>query len=86
MQNVSEQFKTAIKSPSPEYECRITFPDLMLDDVQMKSINLDSTLVSGSDFEIGTAPMDMVKVEIIKDTLTMYTWEHFIGKRWIDLL
>lgn len=67
MQNVSEEFKTAIKEPSPEYESRITFPDLTLDDVPIKSIELNSLLVSGNDFEIGTAPMDMAKVELVVD-------------------
>lgn len=66
MQNVSEEFKTAIASPSPEFKSRITFPDLVLDDYQVKSITLDSLLVGGDDFEIGTAPMDMVKIEIIE--------------------
>ena len=50
MQNVSEEFKTAIMSPSPEFESRITFPDLALDDYQVRSINLDSLLVGGDDF------------------------------------
>jgi len=68
VQNVSEEFKTAIASPSPEFESRITFPDLVLDDCQVRSINLDSLLVGGDDFEIGTAPMDMVKVELVEDT------------------
>lgn len=68
MQNVSEEFKTAIASPSPEFQSRITFPGLILDDVQIKAIELNSLLVSGDDFEIGTAPMDMVKVELVEDT------------------
>lgn len=68
MQNVSEEFKATIASPSPEFKSRITFPGLVLDDYQIKSINLDSLLVGGDDFEIGTAPMDMVKVELVEDT------------------
>jgi hypothetical protein len=67
VQNVSEEFKTAIMSPSPEFESRITFPSLALDDVQIKTIELNSLLVSGNDFEIGTAPMDMVKIELVYD-------------------
>ena len=66
MQNVSEEFKQEISQPSREIESRITFPDLVLDDYQVKSINLDSLLVGSDDFEIGTAPMDMVKIEIIE--------------------
>ena len=65
MQNVSEEFKTAIASPSPDFKSRITFPDLVLDDYQVRSINLDSLLVGGDDFEIGTAPMDMVQIELV---------------------
>jgi hypothetical protein len=68
VQNVSEEFKATIASPSPEFKSRITFPGLVLDDYQVKSINLDSLLVGGDDFEIGTAPMDMVKVELVEDT------------------
>ena len=68
MQNVSEEFKQAISQPSREIESRITFPDLVLDDYQVRSINLNSLLVGGDDFEIGTAPMDMVKVELVEDT------------------
>jgi len=68
VQNVSEEFKTAIMSPSPEFESRITFPGLALDDVQIKTIELNSLLVGSDDFEIGTAPMDMVKVELVEDT------------------
>ena len=86
MQNVSEEFKQAISQPSREIESRITFPDLVLDDYQIKSISLNSILVGGDDFEIGTAPMDMAKIEIVKDSTALYTWEKFIGKRWIDLL
>lgn len=86
MQNVSEEFKQAISQPSREIESRITFPDLVLDDYQVRSINLNSILVGSDDFEIGTAPMDMVKIEIVKDSTALYTWEKFIGKRWIDLL
>jgi len=66
VQNVSEEFKQEISQPSREIESRITFPDLVLDDYQVKSINLDSLLVGSDDFEIGTAPMDMVKIEIIE--------------------
>ena len=65
MQTVSEEFKTAIASPSPEFKSRITFPDLALDDYQVRSINLDSLLVGSEDFEIGTAPMDMVQIELV---------------------
>jgi len=86
VQNVSEEFKQAISQPSREIKSRITFPDLALDDYQVRSINLNSLLVGSDDFEIGTAPMDMVKIEIIKDSTALYTWEKFIGKRWIDLL
>jgi hypothetical protein len=68
VQNVSEEFKQAISQPSREIESRITFPDLALDDYQVRSINLNSLLVGGDDFEIGTAPMDMVKVELVEDT------------------
>jgi len=68
VQNVSEEFKQAISQPSREIESRITFPDLVLDDYQVRSINLNSLLVGSDDFEIGTAPMDMVKVELVEDT------------------
>lgn len=65
MQTVSEEFKTAIASPSPEFKSRITFPGLALDDYQVRSINLDSLLVGSEDFEIGMAPMDMVQIELV---------------------
>ena len=65
MQHVSEEFKTAIASPSPGFKSRITFPDLVLDDYQVRSINLDSLLVGSEDFEIGMAPMDMVQIELV---------------------
>ena len=66
MINTSEDYKEVIKQPAREIKSRITFPDLVLDDYQVRSINLNSLLVSGDDFEIGTAPMDMVKIEIIE--------------------
>ncbi len=66
MKNVSEQFKNAIKQPSREIKSRITFPGLVLDSSHIRSIELDSLLIGTNDFEIGTAPMDMVKIEIIE--------------------
>ena len=77
MQNVSEQFKTEIKQPSREIKSRITFPDLVLDDDQIRKIDIDSAFVGSDDFEIGTAPMDMVKVELIeeKDAPIEYDFE-----------
>ena len=65
MQNVSEEFKTAIASPSPKLKSRIIFPDLVLDDYRVRSINLNSLLVGSEDFEIGTASMDMVQIELV---------------------
>ncbi len=66
MQNVSNDFKNAIKDPAPSFVSRITFPGLMLDDTEVKSISWDSTLDSNNDFTIGLAPMDMVRIEIVQ--------------------
>lgn len=65
MQIVSEEFKTAISKPSREIKSRITLPELTLDDDNIQIINLDSSLVFGEDFEIGTTPMATVKIELI---------------------
>jgi hypothetical protein len=65
MQAVSEQFKIAITQPSREIKSRITFPDLILDDTTIQRIEWDSTLIGVDDFEIGTAPMDMVNVSLL---------------------
>ena len=67
MQSVSEQFKTAIKEPSREIKSRITFPGLVLDDETIQRIEWDSTLIGSDDFEIGTAPMGIAKIEIISE-------------------
>src|SRR5690606_24237089 len=40
---------------------------LILDDSYVQKIDLNGALVSGEDFEIGTAPMAMAKVELIED-------------------
>lgn len=78
MQNVSEQFKVAISQPSREIASKITFPDLVLDDYHIQKIDLDSALISDNDFEIGVAPMDMVRIELIEDndTLINYKFEN----------
>lgn len=78
MQNVSEQFKVAISQPSREIAIKITFPDLVLDDYHIQKIDLDSALISDNDFEIGAAPMDMVRIELIEDndTLINYKFEN----------
>lgn len=67
MQNVSEHLKTAISQPSREIESRITFPSLILNDYQIQKIGIESALIGSDDFEIGTAPMDMVKVELVAE-------------------
>ncbi len=67
MQNVSNDFKDAVIDPAPSYQSRIAFPDLVLDDIEVKSIGWDSTFVSGNDFTIGLAPMDIVKIELVQD-------------------
>jgi hypothetical protein len=78
MQNVSEQFKVAISQPSREIASKITFPDLVLDDYHIQKIDLDSALISDNDFEIGAAPMDVVRIELIEDndTLINYKFEN----------
>lgn len=67
LQNVSEEFKQAIKEPAREFECKIEFPDLMITDENIKDVNISSNLLFGDDFEIGTAPMDTAKVELVVD-------------------
>jgi hypothetical protein len=67
MQPVSEQFKNAISQLSRELKARITFPGLVLEDDNIQSIEWDSTLVGADDFEIGTAPMDMVRINLVSE-------------------
>lgn len=67
MQNTSEQFKLAISQPDREMVSRITFPDFILNDEQIQRIEWDSTIVGQTDFEIGTAPMDMVNINLIHE-------------------
>ncbi len=75
MQNVSEQFKTAIHQLSREIKSRITFPSLTLDDTVIQRIEWDSTLIAMDDFEIGTAPMDMVRIRLISEEPINYKFD-----------
>lgn len=75
MQNVTEQFKTAIRQLSREIKSRITFPDLILDDTVIQRIEWDSTLIAMDDFEIGTAPMDMVRIRLISEEPINYKFD-----------
>ncbi|MBS4534968.1 hypothetical protein GOQ29_04970 [Clostridium sp. D2Q-14] len=67
MQNVSEEFKQAIKEPARELKSKIELPGLTITDKNISKIDLDSSLVFSEDFEIGTAPMDTSKIELIVD-------------------
>lgn len=71
------EFKQAIKEPAREIKSKITFPDLLLDEYQIQSIEINSSLVFSEDFEIGTAPMDTCNIELIEepDDLIIYDFE-----------
>ena len=75
MQYVSEQFKTAMHQLSREMKSRIIFPDLILDDTVIQRIEWDSTLIGMDDFEIGTAPMDMVRIRLISEEPINYKFD-----------
>ena len=67
MQNVSNDFENAIRSVGREFKAKINFPDLELDDENIVGFEIDSKLTFDEDFEVGTAPMDKVKVELAGD-------------------
>ncbi len=77
MQNTSERYKMEIAQPSRKISGKITFPGLILDDTQIKNIEHSSALVHGEGFEIGTAPMGVIIIELIEDSSApvMYDFE-----------
>src|SRR5690554_2972852 len=66
-----------IAQPSRKISGKITFPGLILDDTQIKNIEHSSALVHGEGFEIGTAPMGVIIIELIEDSSApvMYDFE-----------
>ena len=67
MYTVSEAYKKAISQPSRELRSRMTIlgEDIVLDDDNIQSIVFDSAIVAGNDFEIGTAIMGSVDIQLI---------------------
>jgi hypothetical protein len=67
MYTVSEAYKKAISQPSRELRSRMAIlgEDIVLDDDNIQSIVFDSAIVAGNDFEIGTAIMGSVDIQLI---------------------
>lgn len=75
MQSTTNEFKVAISQPSREMAARITFSGLSLDASIIQRISLISTLVSGSEFQIGTASADKITLDLIDDTATLINFD-----------
>jgi hypothetical protein len=75
MQTTSNEFKVTISQPSRELAARITFSGLSLDAGIIQRISLISTLVSGSEFQIGTASADKITLDLIDDTATLINFD-----------
>ena len=67
MINTSAAFKSAIKASSRRIKAKLILSDLTLE--QVDKIELDSLLTDDDDFIIGTANMDVMKIEISDDPL-----------------
>lgn len=67
MINTTAAYKTAIRAPSRKIKAKLVLSDLTLEKVDR--IELDSMLTDADDFRIGTANMDVVKIEISDDPL-----------------
>ncbi|HBW13779.1 MAG TPA: hypothetical protein DEF30_08185 [Proteiniclasticum sp.] len=77
MISTSTGFKTAIKSSSRRIKARLLFLDKTIEDVDL--IEIDSYLTDEEDFIIGTANMDVAKIEISNDPLSPIFYD-FDGK------
>lgn len=64
---VSEAFKNKINSLNRDFECRVIFNNLTLDNNHVQSIEYSSSIIESGDFEIGTANMAMVEIEVIDE-------------------
>lgn len=72
-------FEEAITSASREIHCRITFPFLNVDEHYIKSVDWRGNLISGSNFEIGTAIANNVEV-VFLDKDAYFDGFDFTGK------
>lgn len=82
MYSVSNDFLTAVQQPGRTFKSQATvkktgYADLMLSDTQIVSMRLNSTTISGDDFEIGTTCAAELDVELtnIDGSLTTATFE-----------
>jgi hypothetical protein len=77
MVTVTNAFKTAIAQPSRTLKSRLTIGANIINDGYVQSITHDHAIITEDDFEIGTAVMATVAIELLNkdDTLT-YTFEN----------
>jgi hypothetical protein len=76
MYNVTSAFKTAIVQPSRHLKSRITLGENIITDEYIQSITWDCSIIPGDNFEVGTAPMSTVEIELFdKDGSLTYQFE-----------
>lgn len=62
---VSDAFKNAIIEPSREFRAKVIFNNMELDDDNIQSVEYSNSIVESEDFEIGTACMATMDLEIL---------------------
>ena len=67
MYSVSNKFIDAITKPSRYIKSKITIGDTVIEGEDISNFTLEDKLVTGEDFEIGTAIMTILDIDIIND-------------------
>ncbi|MDU5108901.1 MAG: hypothetical protein E6248_00525 [Clostridium sp.] len=67
MYSVSDKFVDAIKKPSRYIKSKITIGDTVIEGEDISNYTLEDKLVTGEDFEIGTAIMTILDIDLINE-------------------